>query len=87
MSNENTGFKPPKNHVGYISKSKNGNSILTVEQDVTLKKGDKLILKKPIENLEGLRDNGIIDEAKFEERASKIPEWKLSEVTKMTFKD
>lgn len=80
-------FKGSKNQVGYISKSKTGNSILTVEQDITLKAGDKLILKKPIENLEGLLKAGIIDEAKFEERAAKIPEWKLSEVTKMNFKD
>ena len=78
-------FKYPKNHVGYISKSKAGNSMITVEQDIVLKKGDKLILKKPIENLEGLLNAGVIDEAKFEDRASKIPEWKLSEVTKMNF--
>ena len=80
-------FKQPKNHVGYISKSKSGNSILTVENEITLKPGDKLIIKKPIDNLQGLLDNGIIDEAKFEERSSKIPEWKLSEVTKMNFKE
>lgn len=80
-------FKGPKGHVGYISKSKSGNSILTVEQEITLKPGDKLIIKKPIDNLQSLLDNGIIDEAKFNERSSKIPEWKLSEVKKMDFKE
>lgn len=87
MSEMKKEFKQPKNHVGYISKSKAGNSVLTVEQDLNLKKGDKLILKKPIENLEGLLNAGVIDQEKFESRASKIPDWKLSEVTKMEFND
>ena len=80
-------FTQPKNHVGYVSKSQSGNIIITIEQDMVLKKGDKLIQKKPIDVLQSLLDNGIITEEKFEDRSSKIPEWKLYEVTKMTFKD
>jgi hypothetical protein len=87
MSSEKKEYTYPKNHVGYISKSKAGNSMITVEQDLVLKKGDKLIIKKPVDSLKSLLDNGLIDEAKFEERAAKIPDWKLSEITKMEFKD
>lgn len=80
-------FTYPKNHVGYISKSQSGNSVLTVENEITLKKGDKLIIKKPEDNLQSLLDNGIIDQTKFDARVASIPEWKLSEVTRMDFKD
>lgn len=76
-------FKSPKNRVGYVSKSQNGNIIITVEQDMVLKKGDKLIQRKPIENLQSLLDNGIITEEKFEQRVDAIPDWKLYEVDKL----
>lgn len=80
-------FTLPKNHVGYVSKSQSGNVIITIEQDMVLKKGDKLIQKKPADVLQGLLDRNIITEEKFEERVAKIPEWKLYEVSKMEFKD
>lgn len=87
MSEVKKTFKYPKNHVGYISKSKAGNIMLTVEQDVTLKAGDKLIQRKPADVIDGLVANGILDEAKGEERKSKIPDWKLYEVSVMKFDD
>lgn len=85
MAEEKKVFKLPAGHVGYISKSKAGNSMLTVEQDITLKKGDKLSIKKPSEAIESLLANGIITEEQAEDRISKIPEWKLSEVKVMKF--
>lgn len=78
-------FKLPVNHVGYISKSKAGNSMITIEQDIVLKKGDKLSIKKPAEAIEGLLQRGFITEEQAEERIARIPEWKLSEVTVMKF--
>jgi hypothetical protein len=85
MSEKKT-FKLPENYVGYVSKSKAGNIMITVEQDLALGKGDKLMHKKPLENLEGLLERGFIDQAKFDERAAQIPEWKLYEVTVMKTK-
>lgn len=85
MSKEKTGFKHPKNHVGYVSKSKAGNIMITVEQDVVLKAGDKLIQRKPAEVIDGLVERGIITEEKGEERKEKTPEWKLYEVSVMKF--
>lgn len=73
-------FKMQKNRFGYVSKSKTGKSIITVEQDMTLKKGDKLILNKPQDNIESLLRNGFIDEATAEKRKATIPEWKTHEV-------
>lgn len=80
-------FKHPKNHVGYVSKSKSGAIMITVEQDMVLKKGDRLIQRKPQEVLEGLLERGFIDEEKYEQRLESTPEWKLYEVSKMEFKD
>lgn len=76
-------YKRPANYVGYISKSQSGLVLLTVEQDIELKKGDKLIQKKPADAIDGLVQNGYITEDQAEERKAKIPEWKLYEVTKL----
>ena len=76
-------FKQPKDKVGYVSKSKTGKSIITVEQDMMLKKGDKLILTKPAENIDSLVKNGIISEEAGEQRKSTIPDWKTYEVSKL----
>lgn len=84
---EKKSYQPPKNHVGYVSKSQAGNIIITVEQDIVLKKGDKLIQKKPAEIFQGLVDRGLMTEEKMQERLDKTPEWKLYEVTKMTSRD
>ena len=84
---ENTGYKPPKNYLGFISKTKTGKSMITVEQDFTLKKGDKLFISKPSDTIDSLVANGIISEEAGETRKAKIPEWKLSEVNKADFKD
>ena len=85
MAEEKKAFQLPKTHVGYISKSKAGNSMITIEQDMVLKKGDKLSIKKPSEAIEGLLQRGFITEEQAEERIARIPEWKLSEVTLMKF--
>lgn len=65
-------------HVGYLKESEAGNQILVVEQDITLEKGSKIILKAPQEEVESLLRNGVLNEDQAEERLSKIPEWKLA---------
>lgn len=77
MAEEKREFKQPKNHVGYVSKSKAGNIMITVEQDLVLKKGDKLMHKKPSEEIDGLVERGFITEDQGEQRKEKVPEWKL----------
>lgn len=76
-------FKQPAGKVGYVSKSKTGKSIITVEQDMVLKKGDKLILEKPVDVINGLEQRGFLTAEKAEERRSSIPEWKTHEVSKL----
>lgn len=73
-------FKVPKNRLGYVSKSKTGKSMITVEQDMVLKKGDKLILNKPSDNIDSLAKNGLIDDVTAQKRKSSIPDWKTHEV-------
>lgn len=85
MAEEKKTFKLPPEQVGYISKSKAGNSMITVEQDIVLKKGDKLSIKKPSDTIDSLVARGILTEEQGEDRKSKIPEWKLSEVRVMKF--
>jgi hypothetical protein len=84
---EKPAFKGPKNYVGYISKTKTGKSMITVDQDFVLKKGDKLFISKPQDTVDSLVANGILTEEQGEQRKAKIPDWKLSEVTKAEFKD
>jgi hypothetical protein len=76
-------FKLPAGKVGYVSKSKTGKSIITVEQDMVLKKGDKLILEKPADVIKGLEQRGFLTAAKAEERLSSVPDWKTYEVSKL----
>ena len=57
--------------------------MITVEQDMVLKAGDKLIQRKPKENLESLLKNNVIDEETFERRVESTPEWKLYEIDKL----
>ncbi len=80
-------YKAPKNYVGYISKTLKGKSMITVEQDFVLKKGDKLFISKPQDTIDSLVANGVITEEQGEQRKEKIPDWKLSEITKADFKD
>lgn len=80
-------YKKPANLVGYISKSKAGNSMITVEQDITLKAGDKLSIRKPADDIDALVARKVITEEEGEKRKARVPEWKLSEVKKMEFKD
>lgn len=80
-------YTPSKNHLGYVSKSQAGNIIITVEQDMVLKKGDKLIQKKPADIFQQLVDSGKMTEEKMQERLEKTPEWKLYEVSKIADKN
>ena len=41
---------------------------------MTLKKGDKLILNKPADNIDSLLRNGKIDEEQAEKRKNAIPD-------------
>ena len=52
-----------------------------VECDVTLKKGEKMYLAKPEENLLSLLDKGFIDEVEYENRLSKVADYKKYEIT------
>lgn len=79
MEQQKKTFKVPKNRVGYISKSKTGKSILTIEQDITLKAGQKIILGKPSDNIDSLVKRGFITEEVGETRKSSIPDWKTHE--------
>jgi ribosomal protein S20 len=68
------------NRLGFISKSKTGKSLLTVEQDMTLQAGDKLLIESPQSEIDNLVAKGFIDEETAEERKNKLPKWKLSNV-------
>lgn len=60
--------------VGEILKSKDSEGFyLKVKEDCVLEKDQCLTMKTPLENLESLRDNGVIDEEAFEARLEKIP--------------
>jgi hypothetical protein len=87
MSETKKEYKLPEGHVGYISKSKAGNSMITVEQDITLKKGDKLSIRKPQDEIDARLERGFITEEQAEKYKSYVPEWKLSEVKVMKFTD
>lgn len=80
MSTTKKKYELPKNRVGYVSKSESGNSIITVEQDITLKAGQKIILTKPADNIDRLLKNGYLTEEQAEDRKSKVPKWKTHEV-------
>lgn len=83
MSEEKKEFKVPKNRLGYVSKSQNGNILITVEQDMVLKKGDKLMQRKPADNIESLVANGVISEDEGDKRKASLEKnapWKLYEV-------
>jgi stress response protein SCP2 len=58
-----------------------------VEQDITLKKGQKIILSKPAETIDRLLKGGIIDEATAEKRKGSIPEWKTHEADVLPDRD
>ena len=71
-------YQHKPDHVGYLKESEKGNQILVVEQDITLSKGDKIILKSTTDEVDSLVRNGFINEEQAEERKAKIPEWKLA---------
>lgn len=72
-------YTVPKNRLGYVSKSKTNKSIITVEQDITLKAGQKIILSKPSETIDRLLASGYIDATTAEKRKASIPAWKTFE--------
>lgn len=65
-------------HVGYLKESEAGNQILVVEQDMQLSKGDKIILKSPLAEIDSLVAREFITEDEGLERKSRVPEWKLA---------
>lgn len=61
------------NNVGNILKSKAGNSYIKIEADeITLKKGDRLMLKSKAEEIEESVSSGKISEEKGEELKEKL---------------
>jgi hypothetical protein len=74
--NSSSGFTPPKNLFGSISKKDNGSLILTVEQDFSLKKNDKLVIVTPQDDIDGLVSRGFITEDEGETRKERVPKWK-----------
>ena len=69
------------NRLGFISKSKDGKkSLLNVEQEMTLRPGDRLIIEKPADEINSLVARGKMSEEKAQEVIAKIPSWKLSNV-------
>jgi hypothetical protein len=73
--------------VGTIRKSKNGGSYLKIEADVTLTKGSALNIQDPRAQIKNLIASGKLDEAKGQERLSKIPDYITREVFLMPEKD
>ncbi len=71
-------FKVPANRVGYASKSKAGNTVITVEQDITLKKGQKIILNKKSDIMAKAEANG---------KQLNFPEWLTHQVDVLPDKD
>lgn len=91
MSNEKPKRKYAQNHVGYVSRSQSDFLILTVEQDMVLSAGDKIIFNTPQDVLSSKfaagflkdQDGNLISEDRLAEMQSKVPEWKLYEASKM----
>lgn len=71
-------YQHKADHVGYLKESEAGNQILVVEQDITLSKGDKIILKSPLADIDQLVAREFITEDEGLERKSRVPEWKLA---------
>lgn len=87
MEQQKKTFTLPKNRVGYVSKSKTGKSMLTVEQDITLKAGQKIILEKPSDSIDNRVKRGFIDEAKGEALKAAVPSWKTHEASLLPDRD
>lgn len=73
--------------VGTIRKSKSGGSYLKVEADITLAKGASLTIQDPRVQIKKMIESGKLDEAKGNERLSKIPEYITREVFLMPERD
>lgn len=80
MSEQKT-YKLPANRVGYVSKSKTGKSMITVEQDIVLKKGQKIILDKMDDVYARMEASGKIKPEVIERIRENTPEWKTHEVS------
>lgn len=72
-------WTPKPDHVGYLSKSTIGQSTITVEQDITLKKGDKIVLEKMSDKFAGMLKSGKVSEEVVEAIKAKTPDWKTHE--------
>lgn len=71
-------YQHKPDHVGYLKESEAGNQILVVEQDLKLSKGDKIILKSPLAEIDSLVAREFITEDEGLERKTRVPEWKLA---------
>lgn len=71
----NTTFKVPKNRFGTLKKAKSGSLYIEVDQDMNFAKGEKLFLKTPAADIDGLVERGFIQADVAEERKAKVPEF------------
>lgn len=78
MSTTKKPWTPKPDHVGYVSKDLKGRSVVTVEQDLQLKKGDKITLEKMADKFAGLLANGVAEEV-VEGLKERTPEYKTHE--------
>jgi hypothetical protein len=65
----------PWARVGTLKKSKAGNLYITVEDDITLKKGATIMLKDPRKELAESKAAGRLDADKADAMIAKIPEF------------
>ncbi len=68
-------WTPPKNRVGSLKKAKSGSLYIEVEQDMNFTTGDRLYLKTPQEDIDGLAQRGFITQDEAEVRKGKVPEY------------
>lgn len=61
--------------LGSMLQAKSGGYYLKFEEDVTIKAGETVLLRKPADEVQRLADRGVIDQAKADERIAKIPEF------------
>ncbi len=60
------------NDIGTINKSKNGNLYINIDKDLSVKKGDRLILRSKKKEIEASVEAGKISEERGEELQEKL---------------
>lgn len=61
--------------VGQMLLSQKGSYYVKFDQDVTIKAGETLMLRKPADEIASLVANGHLDQEKADERLAKIPDF------------